>query len=108
MRISDETVSFDVTARDEALIEKIAKRAERLDRESKWGMRRSLTDWQMDLTACHANGSPIDLAKLLAASDLTFAHDAFGIARHLDRRTGELMSVFVPRCARSDEERLAA
>lgn len=56
----------------------------------------------MDISACHANGTPLDLDKLLAADDFNFAHDVFGIRRHIDRDTGEIMDCFVPRCARSN------
>lgn len=53
----------------------------------------------MDLTACHLNGMPLDLAKLLAADDLTFAHDVGGIRAHINRRTGKINDCFVPRTA---------
>jgi hypothetical protein len=53
----------------------------------------------MDLTATHANGCPMDFAKLLAADDFNFKHDIVGIVNHIDRRTGELTDHFFPRCA---------
>lgn len=59
-----------------------------------------LMDAEMDVTATHANGCPLDLAKLLAADDFNFAHDVFGIRGHIDRRTGKLDGHFLPRCAR--------
>ena len=49
-----------------------------------------------DLTVCHNLGH-VDLKMLLGASDADFAHDICGIARHLDRDTGELKR-FLPRC----------
>jgi hypothetical protein len=52
----------------------------------------------MDLTACHANGCPMDWAMLLAADDFTFVHDIVGIQGHIDRATGRI-SRFFPRCA---------
>ena len=55
----------------------------------------------MDLTACHLNGCPLDLDRLLGASEADFAHDIAGIVRHLDRETGQLGDCFVPRCART-------
>lgn len=58
----------------------------------------------MDLTACHANGCPVDWAMLLAADDLTFIHDVAGIQRHVNRETGKLEHCFVPRCAASNHE----
>lgn len=51
----------------------------------------------MDITACHANGNPLDLAALLAADDGTFGHDVFGIRRHINRNTGALEDCFSPR-----------
>jgi hypothetical protein len=51
----------------------------------------------MDLTAVHANGTPLDLARLAQADAGNFAHDIIGIARHLDRTTGQLRDCFVPR-----------
>lgn len=61
--------------------------------------------FQMDLAAVHANGCPLDLEKLLAADDFNFAHDVFGIYRHLDRdgkspTGGKLLDLFLPRTAR--------
>ena len=53
----------------------------------------------MDLTACHANGTPLDLEKLLAFPDADFLHDLGGISRHMDKKTGRLGDCFVPRCA---------
>lgn len=56
----------------------------------------------MDLCACHANGNPLRLADLLAADDLNFTHDITGIARHMDRETGQLRDLFSPRFSRRD------
>lgn len=53
----------------------------------------------MDLTACHANGCPLDLHKLEHAPEGDFLHDANGIACHIDRETGQLLHCFLPRCA---------
>ncbi|MBL0922423.1 MAG: hypothetical protein IBJ10_09895 [Phycisphaerales bacterium] len=53
----------------------------------------------MDLTACHCNGTPLDLDALLAADDFDFAHDLFGIRENINRKTGELDNCFLPRCA---------
>lgn len=56
---------------------------------------------QMDITACHCNGCPLDLDKLLAANDTTFLHDIAGITVAINRSTGQLENCFVPRCASS-------
>lgn len=85
-------ISFDV-ARDEVLtIHAIAKRAATL-------IGGDLLDWDMDVTAVHANGTPLRLAELAEADDLNFAHDLCGIRRHIDRETGNLTDGFLPRFA---------
>lgn len=57
-----------------------------------------LIEVAMDIEAAHWK-RPLYLRNLLAASDENFAHDVFGIIRHLDRETGELRDCFVPRYA---------
>lgn len=54
---------------------------------------------EMDITACHCNGCPLDLEKLLNAGEFDFTHDVLGIRRHVSRETGEMQNCFVPRCA---------
>lgn len=56
----------------------------------------------MDITACHANGCPLKLRELLAAEDFNFAHDVFGIRRHLNRETAQLGDYFMLRFARGN------
>lgn len=58
-----------------------------------------ILDATMDIDACHNNGCPLKLHELLEADDFNFAHDAFGIRRHIDRTTGKLQDCFVPRYA---------
>lgn len=90
-------VSFDVT-RDEAhTIRAIVERADTMAREVNDGEGVDKLSLAMDLTACHANGCPLELERLLAADDFNFAHDVFGIMRHMDRRTGRLGNCFLPR-----------
>jgi hypothetical protein len=57
-------------------------------------------DMMMDLDACHSNGCPLDLAKLLRAPDFDFVHDVAGIFRHIDRSTGKIQDCFLPRCSK--------
>lgn len=54
----------------------------------------------MDLTACHANGCPLDLERMQQASADELWHDIHGINRHLDRETGKLLNCFLPRYAK--------
>jgi len=53
---------------------------------------------RMDLAAVHLH-TPINFMGLLSAPDFDFGHDVFGIMRHIDRETGQLMDFFLPRCA---------
>lgn len=54
---------------------------------------------QMNIIACHLNGCPLDLQRLLDADDFNFANDISGIDRHIDRDTGRLLHHFLPRHA---------
>lgn len=107
---SADGVSFRVNDFDRTLIRSIVARAFRdthlravLDfiDEDENDARQALT---MDLTACHANGCPVDLAKLLDADDVTFGHDITGIQKHIDRRTGRLRRAFGPRTMMSSDQ----
>lgn len=87
-------ISFLCTPDESQLIAQIVRRASAL----------AEIDYQtlfMDITACHANGCPLDLAALLQAPDLDFYHDVCGIRRHINRETGLLEDSFLPRCAQS-------
>ena len=53
----------------------------------------------MDLTACHNHGCKIDFDKLLGFDVFNFAHDIYGINKHINRVNGKLQSCFVPRSA---------
>ena len=88
-------VNFSVTPADHILIVKIVDRAIKL--YARAGVRIDQTSTEMDLTACHANGMPLDLPRLLEADDFNFAHDITGIANHINRRTGKIERCFMPR-----------
>lgn len=88
---------FTASKPEMVLINKIANRAVALAIEL--GMNYDKMDATMDLEACHSNGMPLDLPKLLAAPKGDFGHDVFGIRRFIDRNTGQLTQCFVPRCA---------
>ena len=91
-----DTVSFEVTKKDAAIIGKIAARAmKELPKSVTWMA--SEIDYSMSVTACHANGNPLRLADLLAADGFNFAHDVLGIHRHVSRKTGQLENQFSPR-----------
>lgn len=89
-------LSFETSAEDSALIDQIVTRGRALDR--KHHVRGySILHCTMDITAAHANGTPLRLADMLAADDFNFAHDWSGIRRHLNRETGQMLSCFLPR-----------
>lgn len=89
-------INFNVSPKDREMIVEVVERAIRLARDAGWNYDRM--DAEMDVTACHLNGCKLDLPKLLRADDFTFAHDVFGIRRHLNRTTGALLDCFSPRC----------
>ena len=90
-------VRFNTTKAEFALIEKIAMRAVRMASDAGWDY--AERDAQMDVSACHCNGTRLRLSDLLDADDFNFAHDVFGIRTHLDRNTGKLSDHFWPRFA---------
>lgn len=92
-------MNFNATKDETTLIRKAAVRALAMDRAANGANAQDIMDWSMDLTACHCNGTPLDLEKLNAFDNFNFAHDAFGISRHIDRTTGKLKNCFLPRCA---------
>lgn len=100
------TLSFDVSKSDLAKLMSIADRA--VSMAHAYSVDYSKFDALMDLTACHANGMPLDLDNLAAAPEFDFAHDVFGIRRHINRETGVIEDCFVPRCSMSQQQRLAA
>ena len=92
------SVSFDVSPTEVVLIMKIADRAGVMAANAQTDIGGPI-DVEMDIAATHANGCALRLSDLLAASDFDFAHDIFGIVRHLNRATGQLGGCFVPRYA---------
>lgn len=94
--------SFERTPHEGRVMRQIASRARNLELKYD-GQPRKLVDWEMDIAATHANGCRLNLDALLAADDFNFAHDVFGICRHLDRDTGQLGGCFRPRLAARDE-----
>lgn len=95
------TLKFTTTHGERELIEQIAARAVQMMKAHRHAKEmRTRTEVEMDLCATHASGNPLRLADLLAANDFNFAHDVFGIERHLDRDTGQLLDFFSPRFSR--------
>lgn len=95
-------INWDCSRTDAAKIDKIAKRAVAMAQERQIDYDKMTA--RMDVMACHLNGNPLDLDKLLGADDFNFSHDVFGIARHINRSTGKLENFFVPRCSMPERE----
>lgn len=91
-------ISFEATKDDYLAVGQIVKRAVKIALEV-GGAVEDTAELSMDLIACHANGCPLDFQRLLDAPVEDFAHDVFGIRRHIDRKTGRLGDCFVPRTA---------
>lgn len=87
--------SFSVSSQDAIKIGKIVDRAMPIYRRH--GVKVARLTLVMNLTACHANGNPLDLDKLLTFDDGNLMHDVGGISRHLNRETGALENCFLPR-----------
>lgn len=87
-------VNWEVNQGDFKLIRKIVDRY-----TAGWGGGKGYKpiNLEMDLTACHCNGTPLKLKELLAADDFNFVHDVAGISRHICRDTGRLQNCFLPR-----------
>jgi len=90
-------ISFEIDDTDREQIVAIAQRAAFMDRKINGRRAFGVIHHQMNITACHANGNPLRLSDLLEADDFNFAHDVFGIDRHLSHETGKLENFFRPR-----------
>lgn len=100
------TVSFKVTKRESQLIRKIMRRFRMVMEDS--GEIFPWIEYEMSLTACHANGTPIKLVELSLASDFDVMHDVCGIHRHIDKATGEIRDCFVPRFVNMERQKSGA
>ena len=92
------TINWAMSETELERISKIVKRYEEILKAKLSS--RELIGFQMDVSACHCNGCPLDLEELLVAEPFELAHDVAGIHRHLDRKTGKLLDHFLPRYAR--------
>lgn len=99
--MSKQEISFTATEYESGVIREIADRAVALAR--KYDIDYPVLDATMDLLAVHSNGNALRLEELRDAPDFDFAHDIFGIRRHLDRETGQLGDCFCPRFSAPQE-----
>lgn len=90
-------IDFKATRDEHKTIINIAQRAHAMAKEM--GVEYPVLEADMDITACHLNGCPLKLSELASADNFNFAHDVFGIRRHIDRQTGKLGDCFLPRFA---------
>jgi hypothetical protein len=92
-RVEDDT--------ERRLILQCATRAEGMSK--RFGEPRSTIEFALEIAAAH-NEQPLDLARLVVAGDTDFAHDVYGIARHL-QYDGTLGDCFRPRYAKPEESK---
>jgi len=95
-------INFEISATDDVLVEKIVERAHKhvYTEANGWDEEtQDRTSTTMDVVACHLNGCPLDLQKLLDSDAFTFSHDIVGIRRHINRSNGQIENCFLPRCA---------
>ena len=104
-------LNFKASTSDSQLIRLIISRAKALfdampeAKAAAVGSEHDKVDWlglEMDITVAHLNGCPLDLRGLHDSANFNLVHDLFGIRRHLDRTTGKLSELFVPRYASSN------
>ena len=86
------------TRREAILIAEIADRA--VEKAAELGLEVDKHDVIMAVSLVHHGDCPLDLESLRTAPDFDFAHDVFGILKHLDPKLMELTDCFLPRCAR--------
>lgn len=84
-------INWSVTRNDAELISRI------VDRYLKLYVTDNRLAVDMDITAAHLNGCPLNLEGLLYAKDFDFFHDINGIRAHLDRKSGKVKGCFSPR-----------
>lgn len=93
-RMESYMINWTTTNQDRQLIKAVAGRAKELLPDA------DIVDLKMDVTACHLNGTPLNLKRLLGFDDFNFLHDIVGIARHIDRNTGVITNQFLPRSSK--------
>lgn len=94
-------INWNTTKEEDAIIFKIAERAEKeLYNSEKDNLNYNRMDTVMDLTAVHKNDIELDFEKLLNFDEFNFAHDIYGIETYLNRSIGKLEHCFLPRCSK--------
>lgn len=87
------SIKWAATGGEYVLIANIIKRL------AAFGYPVSYPNTEMDLTACHLNGCPLDLKRMSKAGRFDLFHDINGIERNINRDTGKLSNAFRPRFA---------
>lgn len=99
---------FNMSEDDREIIDKITERAMALEDKYADGVRLGKREnrqmmWVMDLLQVNDH-NPLRFKDLAEADDGNFAHDIFGIRRHLNRSSGKLEDCFRPRFSVRKEE----
>ncbi|HEY6020836.1 MAG TPA: hypothetical protein VIY48_13340 [Candidatus Paceibacterota bacterium] len=95
-------IQFTATKAEIETIHHIAQRAHNYSLSDKF------VNTMMDIEACHCNGTPLELERLLSARLVDFFHDVDGIRNHINRETGKLENCFMPRFAVKQGKEVAA
>lgn len=97
---SPREVSFDRTDEEDLLMDVAVERYARHSASKECKMTEGeMNNLKMTLSACHANGNPLDFRKMMEVEDSTFLHDITGICKNMNVDTGKLRNFFVPRCS---------
>lgn len=90
-QLANSGLNFDAPKEEMDLIIKIVARI-----MNKWGPNVVPKLLAMELTACHLNGTRLNLQALSDTDDQRLQADVFGIRRHIDRDTGKLKDGYLP------------
>lgn len=93
-------IKFNVQKKYRKSLDEVVNRVAGL--AARYNVKYSRLDIEMDLSACHSNGNPLDFERMVKADDFNLGHDAFGIRSHINRTTGKLEDLFLPRFSALD------
>lgn len=98
--MTTDTARFTRDPRKRAQIRRIVRRWMALLKARGIAEHRTAMDYEMDLSAVVGRGYKFDLDTLERFDEFDLAHDMRGIEAHLNRETGVLDMVFLPRASR--------
>ena len=87
-------LNWDITPDDMRLIQAIVERGIAMWKAQ--GIQLDPLRAAMDISACHANGCPLELMRFLMSDSTDFVSDFSGIGMHIDNRSGKLVNDYKP------------